>query len=86
MISMKDVVMIYQDYGKLVRLAGRLARLGEGAPWVFHLMPQVFASIAYVLRQNHTFLLNENLPFQRMIKQIKTLQHACPPRSWTLAT
>ena len=37
-------------------------------------MPQVFASIAYVLQQNHTFLLNKNLPFQRMIKQIKTLQ------------
>ena len=59
---------------KLVRLAGRLARLGEGAPWVYHLMPQVFASIAYVLRQNNGFLLNENLPFQRVIKQIKALQ------------
>ena len=55
-------------------LAGRLARLGEGGPWVYHLMPQVFASIAYVLRHNHAFLLNENLPFQRVIKQIKALQ------------
>ena len=59
---------------KLVRLAGKLARLGEGAPWVFHLMPQVFASIAYVLRQNHDFLLDENGSFQRMIKQIKALR------------
>ena len=59
---------------KLVRLAGKLARLGEGAPWVYHLMPQVFASIAYVLRQNTIFLKNENAPFQQMIKQIKMLK------------
>ena len=59
---------------KLVRLAGKLARLGEGAPWVFHLMQQVFASIAYALRQNHLFLKNESASFQQMIKQIKALK------------
>ena len=64
----------YFTLHSLVRLAGKLARLGEGAPWVYHLMPQIFSSIAYTLRRNHAFLLRESTSFQRMIKQIKSLK------------
>ena len=54
----------YFTLHSLVRLAGKLARLGEGAPWVYHLMPQIFSSIAYTLRRNHAFLLRESTSFQ----------------------
>ena len=58
----------------LLRLAGRLARLGEGAPWVYHLMPQIYASIAHALRSHESFLLAESPTFINLIKRIKALR------------
>ena len=58
----------------IVTLAGKLARLGEAAPWVYHLMPQIYASIAFALRANETFLLNENAQFRSLVNKIKSLR------------
>ena len=58
----------------LVKLSGKLARLGEGAPWVFHLMTHIFASVAYALRQNGVFLQNESRSFCKIINEIKMLR------------
>ena len=55
-------------------LAGKLARLVEAAPWVYHLMPHIYASIAFALCANETFLLNENAPFRALVNTIKSLR------------
>ena len=54
----------------IVTLTGKLARLGEAAPWVFHLMTHIYASIAYPLRKNHASLLKSDKSFQ--IQSIKS--------------
>ena len=55
-------------------LAGKLARLGEAAPWIYHLMSHIYASIAFALRYNETFLMNENGAFRSLIGKIKALR------------
>ncbi|KAL7526106.1 hypothetical protein ACHAXR_001323, partial [Thalassiosira sp. AJA248-18] len=55
----------------IVTLAGKLARLAEGAPWVFHLMSHIYSSIAHALRANEKFLLGENAQFKKLITSIK---------------
>lgn len=64
----------YFALDSIVVLAGKLARLGEGAPWVFHLMTHIYASIAYALRHNEQFLLRENSSFKQLIRKIKDLR------------
>ena len=34
------------------KLTGKLARLAEGANWVFHLLSHLYSSIAYTLKEN----------------------------------
>ncbi|KAL7529165.1 hypothetical protein ACHAXR_005018 [Thalassiosira sp. AJA248-18] len=58
----------------IVTLAGKLARLAEGAPWVFHLMSHIYSSIAHALRANEKFLLGENAQFKKLITSIKELR------------
>ena len=58
----------------IITLAGKLARLGEAAPWVFHLMTHIYSSIAYALRKNEKFLLGEDRTFISLIKKIKALR------------
>jgi hypothetical protein len=59
---------------KIVTLAGKLARLGEGAPWVYHLMTHIYASIAHALRMNEKFLLSEDAPYKLLIRSIRDLR------------
>ena len=35
----------FQVY-EMVRLAGKLGRIGKACPWIYHLMPHIYASIA----------------------------------------
>ncbi len=37
---------------KAQKLTGKLARLAEGANWVFHLLSHLYSSIAYALAEN----------------------------------
>ena len=57
----------------IVTLAGKLARLGEAAPWIYHLMWHIYASIAFTLHPNKTFLLNENTPFHTLVNIYTTV-------------
>jgi hypothetical protein len=41
---------------KAQKLMGKLARLEEGANWVFHLLFHLYSSIAYTLAQNKRLL------------------------------
>jgi hypothetical protein len=39
------------------KLTGKLARLAEGANWVFHLLSHLYSSIAYTLAENKRLLM-----------------------------
>ena len=55
----------------ILKLAGKLARLGEGAPWVYHLMTHIYSSIAYALRE-HESLLGESSSFIKLVNKLKS--------------
>ena len=64
---------VYFALKSIVTLTGKLARLGEAAAWVYHLMPQIYASISFALHANEMFLLNKNVQFWSLINKIKSL-------------
>ena len=54
------------------KLVGKLARLGEGAPWVFKLMSHLYTSLAFALKSNTELLEKSSSGFRDLIKQITT--------------
>jgi hypothetical protein len=54
------------------KLTGKLARLAEGANWVFHLLSHLYSSIAYALSDNKALLLESSQEFQEIIIGLKT--------------
>ncbi len=54
------------------KLVGKLARLGEGAPWIFKLMSHLYTSLAYALKSNTKLLEKSSSRFRDLIKQILT--------------
>ena len=57
-------------------LVGKCARLGEGANWVFHLMTHMYASTAFALKSNASFLGQRSKNFVEHLKKIKELRKA----------
>ena len=53
------------------KLVGKLARLGEGAPWVYHLMSHMYTSIAYALRENTKYLKEASNDFRKLVANIE---------------
>ena len=53
------------------KMAGKLACLAEGAPWVCFLISQLYTSIAYALAQNKPTVERSSLEFQELLKLIK---------------
>ncbi len=53
-------------------LTGKLARLAEGAHWVFHLLSHLYTSIAHALAENKKLLLESSEEFQAIVKDIKS--------------
>lgn len=53
-------------------LTGKLARLAEGAHWVFHLMSHLYTSIAYALAENKKLLSEASKEFQTIAADIKS--------------
>jgi hypothetical protein len=49
------------------KLTGKLARLAEGANWVFHLLSHLYSSIAYALSENKRFQSETSQEFRGMI-------------------
>jgi hypothetical protein len=39
------------------KLIGKMALLGEGAPWIFTIMLHIYTSLAFGLKQNKALLL-----------------------------
>jgi hypothetical protein len=58
---------------KLVR---KLARLGEGVPWIFKLMSHLYTSLAYTLKSNTELLEKSSSGFKDLIKQISTKNYS----------
>ena len=54
------------------KLVGKLARLGEGAPWIFKLMSHLYTSLAFALKSNTELLEKSSKGFRDLVKQITT--------------
>jgi hypothetical protein len=66
------------------KLVGKLAPLGEGAPWIFKLMSHLYTSLTFALKSNTKLLQKSSSRFRDLVKQItnKTfsgiiLDHQC---------
>jgi len=57
------------------KLIGKLARLGQGAPWVYKLMSHLYSSVAYALQQNKQFLQSSSTEFKNIVREIKSKQY-----------
>jgi hypothetical protein len=57
-------------------LVGKLARLGEGAPWIFKLMSHLYTSLAYALKSNIKLLEKSSSGFKDLVKQILTKNYS----------
>ena len=51
-------------------LVGKLARLGEGAPWVFHYMSHMYKSLAAAIFQNTKLLAELSPRYQQLLKKL----------------
>jgi hypothetical protein len=54
------------------KLTGKLARLAEGANWVFHLLSHLYSSIAHALSDNKALLLESSREFRQIVLGLKT--------------
>ena len=55
---------------EMEKLIGKLGRLGQAYRPIYHLMPQLYASLAYALRKSKFYLTSTNRRFREMLKQI----------------
>jgi hypothetical protein len=52
-------------------LTGKLGHLAKGANWVFRLLTDLYASIAYALSENKRFLEDSSPEFQTLTKSLR---------------
>ncbi len=57
--------------GDMQKLVRKLARLGEGAPWIFKVMSHLYTSLAYALKNNKKLLKTCSQEFRDLIDQIE---------------
>jgi hypothetical protein len=60
------------------KLTGKLARLAEGANWVFHLLSHLYSSIAYALSENKRLLTKSSAEFRDIVLAIQTNAFVTP--------
>ena len=56
------------------KLVGKIARLGEGAPWIFKIMSHLYTSLAFALQSNKAFLEASSPKFKALVNQIQKKQ------------
>jgi hypothetical protein len=56
------------------KLIGKMARLGEGAPWIYKIMLHIYTSLAFALKQNKLLLLECSPKFRDIITRIERKQ------------
>ena len=52
-------------------LSGKMGRLGEGSPWLYHMMTHIYSSVAEALRQNSQFLHSTSHKFRQLMQLTK---------------
>ena len=57
---------------EMQKLIGKLARLGEGAPWIYKIMSHLYTSLAAALRKNKALLQESSKGFRDLLHQIDT--------------
>jgi hypothetical protein len=57
---------------ELEKLIGSVARLGEAATWIFHLLPHLYASATYALSTNKEFLQKCSPSFRILLDAIRS--------------
>ena len=60
-------------------LTGKLGHLAEGAPWVHHLLTQMYADIARALSGNKALLLDSSQEFRDIAQSLRSGSFACTP-------
>ena len=59
------------DLPGLEQLIGKVGRIGQGYRPIYHLMPMIYASDAYALRENGNFLYSTSKAYRKDIKKAK---------------
>ena len=55
--------------GELELLVGKLGRIGQVYRPIYHLMPMLYASVAFALRENNEFLISTSSAYRKLIKK-----------------
>ena len=55
---------------------GKIARLGEGAPWIYKIMSHVYTSLAFAFKQNKSLLRQCSSEFCNIVMRIEWKQFA----------
>jgi hypothetical protein len=61
--------------GDMQKLIGKLARLGEGATWIYKIMSHMYTSLAFALSKNKQLLSSASKEFKELLHQIHTKKH-----------
>lgn len=56
----------------MYKLVGKVARMGEGAPWIYKVISHLYVSLAFALKSNEALLDKLDEPFHKLLHQIKT--------------
>lgn len=59
------------------QLTGKLGHLAQGAPWVHHLLTQMYASIAKALATNKAVLSESSREYQDVVQALRTGSFGC---------
>ena len=57
-----------------IQKVGKMARLGEGAPWIYKIMSHLYTSLAFALKQNKELLLACSPKFREIVGNIERKQ------------
>lgn len=56
---------------QIERVVGKLGRIGQAFRPIYHLMPHLYASTAYALKENKSYLVSTSARFRAILKKIK---------------
>ena len=60
------------DVGELEKMIGKVGRIGQAYRPILHLMPHMYSSAAYALKENKHFLMGTSRKFREAVKKAKT--------------
>jgi hypothetical protein len=72
LLGLWDPSKRFFEVNNMKKLVRKLARLGEGTPWIFKLMSHLYTSLACTLKSNTKLLEKSPSGFRDLIKQTST--------------